>query len=233
VEKIVPVFGSDRREFIRHNVLTLDAVLDYPPQSMLRTDGTVWVTLVDVTATFGQVARPRNRNGLAAVVPRTNETWWSKPTNIYKITPAKYNDPDGFAAYVCPYADNSVNFKMLGSAADFMFTGDMDGCSFGIGMPNSNGDVRVGHSNAQARATGTNFSPNFGPQRTAQRQDLVTGGAGQAIVEPAAYRDNPPLGTEYKAVTVGLRIKGTWEFWYQHQNVDGMALRNLLGVTKL
>jgi hypothetical protein len=109
----------------------------------------------------------------------------------------------------------------------------MDGCSFGVGMPNSNGDVLVGHSNAQNKATGTNFNPNFGPQRTAQLQDLVTGGAGQAIVEPAAYRDNLPLGAEYKAVTVGLRINGTWGFWYQHRNVDGTALRDLIGVTKL
>jgi hypothetical protein len=96
-----------------------------------------------------------------------------------------------------------------------------------------NGDVLVSHSNAQNKATGTNFSPNFGPQRTARQQDLVTGGAGQAIVDPNVYRDNPPPGTEYKAVTVGLRIKGSWEFWYQHQNVDGTAWHNLLGVTKL
>src|SRR5262249_48085416 len=146
---------------------------------------------------------------------------------------AAWNDPDGFAAYICPYADNSVQFKTLGSDADYMFTGDMDGCSFGVGMPNSMGDVLVGHSNAQNQATGSNFSPNYGPQRTAQRQDLVGGGTGQSMLEPAAYRDNPPQGTEFKAVTIGLRISNAWEFWYQHQNVDGTDLRKLMAVTRL
>ncbi len=156
-----------------------------------------------------------------------------KADEIFKVTPTVWNDPDAFAAYICPYADNSVQFKTLGSNADYMFTGDMDGCSFGIGMPNGLGDVQVGHSNAQSQATGSTFNPNFAPQRAAQRQDLVGGGTDQSMLEPAAYRDNPPLGTEFKAVTIGLRIHNAWEFWYQHQNVDGTDLRKLMAVTKL
>lgn len=229
----MPTFGSDRREFIRHNLLTLDAALDDPAPAMLRPDGTVWVTLVDVTTTYNTVSRSRNRRGLAAVMPTVNQTWWNKVTNIYKVTPAVWNDPDAFAAYICPYADNSVQFKTLGSAADYMFTGDMDGCSFGIGIPNVMGDVRVGHSNAQNQAGGSTFNPDFVPQRNAQRQDLVGGGTAQSVLEPAAYRDNPPLGTEFKAVTIGLRISNTWEFYYQHQNVDGPDFRKLIAVTKL
>jgi hypothetical protein len=71
------------------------------------------------------------------------------------------------------------------------------------------------------------------PQRNAQRQDLVGGRTSQAVLEPDIYRDNPPFGTEFKAVTIGLRMNGTWEFWYQHQNVDGTDLRSLMAVTKL
>src|SRR5689334_17727192 len=65
------------------------------------------------------------------------------------------------------------------------------------------------------------------------RQDLIAGGSASALVDPDVYRDNPPLGTEYKAVTIGLRINCVWESWYPHQNVDGTAMRDLIGVTKL
>ncbi len=229
----MPTFGSDRREFIRHNLLTLDSALDFPTPAMMRPDQTVWVTLDDVTAAYTTVQRSRNRRGLATLMPTMNQTWWTKPANIYKITPAVWNDPDGFAAYICPYADNTAQFKTLGASADYMFTGDMDGCTFGIGMPNGIGDVLVGHSNAQNQAGGSTFNPNYVPQRNAQRQDLVGGGTAQSVLEPDDYRDNPPLGTEFKAVSIGLRINNTWEFWYQHQNVDGADFRDLMAVTRL
>jgi hypothetical protein len=228
----VPTFGNDPQAFIRHNLLTLDSVLDDPAPGLLRTDGTVWVTLEDVTAGFNTIERNRNRKGLAKVLPTMTQTQVTKTTRIYKITKAEWNNPDGFPAYICPYADNTARFKTLGSAAAFMFTGDMDGCTFGIGIPNSSGGVRVGHSNARDQATGTTFNPNFAPQRAAQQQDLVNGGTGASVIDPNIYR-NSPAGTDYRAVTIGLRIGDAWEFWYQHQNVDGCDLRSKLATTRL
>lgn len=232
-------FGDDPRAFIRHYLLTLDAQLDNPAPELLRTDGTVWVKLEDVTAAYTNgVIRNRNRKGLARLAPISQEisqqaAWWWTPTAIYQVTPAKYNDADAFAAYVCPYKDNSVQAKFLGADANYMFTGDMDGCTFGIGVPNSSGDVRVAHSNQQTLATGDQWNPNFAPQRTAQTQDVTNAGAGQHVLQPAVYRDNPPKGAELKAVTIGLRIKGAWEFYYQHQQVDGSDYRNKWATIKL
>lgn len=229
----MPTLGNNPREFIRHNLLTLDPALDYPAPNLLRSDGTVWVKLEDRTNKYGTVIRHRNRQGLARLVPRTNESWWTKPASIFAVVPASALDPDGFPAYVCPYQDNAANFKMLRTDANVMFTGDMNGCTFGVGIPTPNGDVRVGHSNAQNQATGTTFQPNFAPQRLDQQTDLAVGGAAHMFVDPDVYRDGAPLGTEFVAVTVGLRIDEAWEFYYQHQVADGVELREKLATTKL
>lgn len=229
----MPTLGNNPQEFIRHNLLTLSSALDDPSPNLVRSDGTVWVTLDDVTSQFKTVLRNRNRKGLARLVPRTNETWWTKLARIYEVVPAGVLDPDGFAAYICPYQDNATNFKMLGANASVMFTGDMNGCTFGVGIPNSIGNVRVGHANAKNQATGTNFNPNFVPQRAAQQASLTTGGAAQWLVDPDVYRDNPPQGMEFQAVTIGLRVGNAWMFYYQHQVADGVDLREKVATTKL
>ncbi len=217
----MPALGDDPEAFIRHNLLTLDSRLDDPPQAMLFRDGTVRVKLVDITDSYQTVIRNRNRRGLARLMPITKTNWWKRAARIYRVEPAGPFDDDAFAAYICPYADNAMNSKVLGADADVMFTGDMDGCSFGIGMPTPQGAVRVGHSNAQNQATGTQFNPDFAPQRAAQLNDLVGSNVAQAVVDPDIYRENAPLGSERKAVTIGLRIHGRWRFYYQHQQTDG------------
>jgi len=229
----MPTFGKDPREFIRHNLLTLEDTLHDPPARLLRSDGTVWVKLSDITGKFDQVNRNRNRKGLAKLMPKSNETWWTKPTHIFEVVPASPFDDDGFAAYICPYAPNTTGRKMLGSDADVMFTADMDGCTFGIGIPNSLGEVRVGHANAMNQATGSHFNPNYGPQRAAQTNSLQASNLSQTVLDPSEYRDNAPQGSELRAVTIGLRIKGVWEFWYQHHHADGDDYRNKVATTKL
>jgi len=152
---------------------------------------------------------------------------------IYEVTPANIGDVGAFAAYICPYEDNAVHAKYLGSAADFMFTGDMDGCTFGIGIPNGGGGVRVAHANERNMVGGSQWAPNFAPQRVAQTLDLQRVGASQHTLQPRTYRDNAPRGSEFKAVTIGLRIGNKWEFYYQHQHMDGTDYRNKLATTKI
>lgn len=229
----MPTLGSDPKAFIRHNLLTLDSSLDNPAPALVRPDGTVLVTLQDVTGQYTTVKRNRNRKGLARLVPKTCETWWTKPASVYKVVPGQQGDPDSFAAYICPYQDNNTHTKMLGNDANVMFTGDMDGCTFGVGIPNANGDVLVGHSNAQNQAQGTQFNPDFAPQRAAQLGNLQNQNVAQMVVDPDVYRDNATQGREFKAVTVGLRVGNTWEFYYQHQEVDGMDWREKVATSKL
>lgn len=217
----MPTFGRDPEAFIRHNLLTLDSALDDPAPALLFRNGTVRVRLVDITDSYATVRRNRRRRGLARLMPMTNTNWWVKAANIYRIVPAGPFDDDTFAAYICPYRDNDFKTKMLGEDADVMFTGDMDGCTFGVGMPNAQGSVRVGHANAQNRATGTQWNPDFTQQRTAQSNMMTANQLTRGVVNPDVYRDNAPQGSEFKAVTIGLRIKGTWRFYYQHQQTDG------------
>src|SRR5262249_12321174 len=154
--------------------------LDNPPPVWLRKDGTVLVKLVDATAEFGKVVRNRTRTGLAAKVPRTCQRWWTKPSKLYVVMPAKEGYADVFPAYICPYADNATHFRMLGADAAVMFTGDMDGCTFGVGVPNADGGVRVGHANAQIDAVGDDPT---GAQRQSQRDNLARGGLTR-LVDP-------------------------------------------------
>lgn len=217
----MPAFGRDPEAFIRHNLLTLHPDLDDPPQRMLFQDGTVRVRLEDITTSYQTVQRNRNRRGLARLMPHTNTAWWHTTARIYRVTPAFPSDDDAFPAYVCPYRDNDMKSKMLGDDADVMFTGDMDGCTFGVGMANAQGGVRVGHVNAQNLATGSTFQPDFTAQRAAQTNALTNAGLSRGMVEPSAYRDGAPLGTEFKAITIGLRVNRNWRFFYQHHWTDG------------
>jgi hypothetical protein len=60
-----------------------------------------------------------------------------------------------------------------------------------------------------------------------QRDALSTRGAGAHIVNPDVYRANVTysgvdrMDFEIIAVTVGIRIGGKWEFYYQHQRHGG------------
>jgi hypothetical protein len=105
----------------------------------------------------------------------------------------------------------------------------MDGCTFGVGIANADGGVRVGHSNAQTQAD-ENLPDPLAPQRQAQRDNLTTGGTAVRIVDPDRYRQTVVRGRDRKgrdiemgckAITIGLRINNTWEFYYQHQVHDG------------
>jgi hypothetical protein len=230
----MPNLGNDPRKFIRNNLLRLDATLWVPAVNLIQANGTVMVYLQDVSGQYSAVTRNRNRKGLARLVKRSNEQWWKKTASIYKVMPDLNNDPNAFAAYVCPYEQDHTHFKTLGNAADVMFTADMTGCTFGVGIPNANGDVLVGHANEAALMGGTPRNPDSTNQRATQQQNLVTGQngttAGARIIDPNVYYVDPH--TVSHIVTIGLRVNNKWEFYYQSMG-DGLGDTEKFGTIKL
>ncbi|MEP9379133.1 hypothetical protein ABLE91_20640 [Aquabacter sp. CN5-332] len=223
-------------EFYRKNLLIIHPDLNNPAPQLRRADNTVLVELVDVTKDHVTVKRQKQRNALARlIVPKSRKSFWETPSSIYKVCPATPGNRKAFPAYICPYSDNAIHSMMLGQAAEIMFTGEMDGCTFGVGMPNRDGGVRVAHANAQLKATGSQWKPNFTPQREEQDRMLSLARADAHTVQPAAYRDRtgPRDGTERTAVIIGLRNRATWEFYYQKQQSDGNDLRNLMELVKI
>ncbi len=221
-------------EFIRKNLLVIDQPLWNPAQQLKRSDNTVMVEFVDVTREFEVVKRTKQRNAVARfLVSKAKKSFWDTPATVYRVTAAAPGSRTAFPAYICPYTDNAVHSLMLGQAAQIMFTGEMDGCTFGVGIPNREGGVRVAHANAQLKATGRNFTANYEPQREEQNRMLTMARADAHTVQPAAYRDHERDGTERTAVIVGLRTKSTWDFYYQRTQSDGSALRNLMELVKI
>ncbi len=223
------LLGNDPRRFLRHNLLTLATAMENPSVNKMSPQGTVMVTLTDITNQWSTVTRNRNRKGLAALMPITSSTVWETPTNLYEVSDATNGASNAFPAYICPWSEDSVCTMTLGHNADVMFTGNMNGCTFGAGIPANDGTVRVGHANAASFATGTKDNPDFTTQRQMQRDALSTRGAGANIVNPDVYRANVTysgvdrMDFEIIAVTVGIRIGGKWEFYYQHQRYGGTA----------
>ena len=112
-------------------------------------------------------------------------------------------------SYICDYQKNDTKFVMLGDRAKFCFTITMNGCTFGIGAPNSSGDVIVSHCN---RASDSN-------QAVTQR-DITRGGhknANVTLLEPSMYR---PVA-QMTCTTFGLRIGSTWKFYFQSYRPSG------------
>ena len=232
-------FGNDPVKYLKNNLLTLESSLEDPGPEMVRRDGTVLVRLVDVSANWKTRFRNRHRKGLAALVPKSNQRWWSKPTAVRAVIPAKAGEADAFPAYICPWRTNHLCSMTLAGAAQVMFTGDMVGCTFGAGMANDKGGVRVGHANADHLFTGDGHSnADYAAQWKTQRDALKAVGAGNRLVDPADYRTtvSRTYQTEVRkksrmvtdqmgtvAITVGLWINRRWEFYYQHQVVDGGA----------
>lgn len=112
-------------------------------------------------------------------------------------------------SYICDYAKNNTNYALLSDKAKFCFTITMNGCTFGIGMPNSSGDVIVSHSN---RASD--------PNQAETQRDITLGGHrnGQVtMLEPSMYR---PVA-KMTCTTFGLRIGGRWKFYFQSYRPNG------------
>ncbi|MDX8130257.1 hypothetical protein QLH52_23405 [Methylomonas sp. OY6] len=138
---------------------------------------------------------------------------------------------DYLRAYWCPYEDDAMHSIMVGAGADFMFTSNMDGCSFGVGSATPTGDRRVAHINLRSQPNSHNLQDG-----TLAVQSLT-----DHHVKPDRYmkssRTPGSIPGEIKATTIGIRntATGAWSFHYQQYRLLGgqinqvylLALKNV------
>jgi hypothetical protein len=147
----------------------------------------------------------------------------------------------GLKAYWVAYEDDKAKRAMLGTEAKYMFTANMDGCSFGHGSKTGTGEVLVSHANAGgygaareelARKIGYSNDEALGLARSAQANeqarmlDKHMQPDSLQILHPSAYgvgQTNIQVNGQnfdiYKnaATVVGLRENGSWRFLCQRR----------------
>lgn len=151
---------------------------------------------------------------------------------VYEIVEAMPSTVDGgdiFMGYWCPYEINKTRYVTLTGAADYMFTATMDGCSFGIGTPASDGTVMVSHSNSAQDDTATSHQPMIDAQKRKLRSLL---GKKSKVFDPSDYRTRGLIKkkADVSAMTFGVRDGKKWKF-YAHRfrkEYPGMAVRYVL-----
>ena len=219
---------ADPVSFIRHNLLKIDGFCNDPPPQAFQPNGTILLTLQDVTNDYGGVQRPRNRKGVYALNNWIQGTTQYKATNLYLVRLATPNDAESFTAYICPYRTNASLSTHLGQNAALMFTAEMTGCSFGVGIPN-NGGVLVMHSNEAQLATQNSTAP----QVQGQLQQLQGANANARMLQPGQYRMVGDNGLDTRSTTIGIRKGRKWEFWFQNFNYGAGQGDQVISVTKI
>lgn len=152
--------------------------------------------------------------------------------NIFQRNPPSRNR-DYLDAYWCPYDPGQLHAIVVDNAADFMFTTNMDGCSFGVGHATPTGSRRVAHVNLWGATADS---------RGAQNMMLAVGGYDRLLINPNDYMQTPLAPTavngEIKVTTFGIRntASGHWSFWSQqyrllNNNNASVVLVDLLHAT--
>lgn len=123
-------------------------------------------------------------------------------------------------AYFCPYQNDKSFFVTLDNDADFMFTPQMAGCSFGVGSQNG-GVCRVGHVNFISLRNDYNEEAEkrermYSAQNAFLRNRLDIGN--DRVIKPSDYR-GPDLNLS--STTFGVRQGGTWSFKTLRYNKPG------------
>lgn len=144
---------------------------------------------------------------------------------VYKLRLAREGDAAPLAAYVCPYAQDSVQSVMLGNAALWCFTPTMDGCTFGIGSQ-ANGAVRVCHVNMNrggAAVGSLGVDAHREQQRKLQRNFAKSKvGLDATLIEPDTYMAEGGEAYKLKSTTFGRHVaNGPWTFFSQRYRYAG------------
>ena len=227
---------ADPLTFLRDNLLRYAGPRDPQPHH-LQANGTMLLALELKDPQNHPAARDRNRKGLPRLLKHLNlasrlGVSLTRGVNYYLARRATAADApaDTFPAYVCPYGENQGRSVFLGTDATLMFTVEMSGCSFGIGMPNGNGHVLVMHANDID--AGAQYGPRL--QDTRQYTRLVSANVYQQALEPGDYRTHDGQTIDTRATVMGLWRQGRWEFWYQHFNSDPTSGDlHMLSVTRI
>jgi hypothetical protein len=139
---------------------------------------------------------------------------------VYSLNLTDKNAQSGFQAYVCNYKQGEINYAFLGNDAIFMFTITMNGCTFGIGMPNPSGDVLVCHGNKAI--VGEKTPQQQAAEQLSQVRDGLLEQTGQSagmVLKPEQYRTD----SRTNSTTFGIRESGAWKFWMHRYRNLGLA----------
>lgn len=148
---------------------------------------------------------------------------------IVEATDSTAATGDVFMGYWCPYEINKTRYVTLTGTADYMFTATMDGCSFGIGTPASDGSITVSHSNSAQDDTKTSHQPMIDAQKRKLRSLL---GKSSKIFDPSDYRTRGFFNkkSDISAMTFAIRDGKKWKF-YAHRfrkEYPGVMVRYVL-----
>lgn len=117
---------------------------------------------------------------------------------------------NGMVIYYCDYKENAGTMATLGTKAEWMFTAEMNGCTFAVGNQVGGGRVAVGHMNFETAGTGWGEQTQD-RQRQAQRNYAYNRmGCDTQLIQPEDYK-----GTDnsQNATTFGELDVDTWRFW--------------------
>ena len=132
-------FLADPVDFMTNNVVST-------PEggSVNQSGGKKFFTLERLSGTATSVDRP------LATIP----TWMARP--------ASGGGGEGIMEiYWCPYQDDTIQSTVVGNEANVMFTAPMNGCSFGVGSPSSDGSRYVAHINMKSQNNAWNKQDNI------------------------------------------------------------------------
>ncbi|MCA9062175.1 MAG: hypothetical protein KDA96_03930 [Planctomycetaceae bacterium] len=163
-------------------------------------------------------------NGLirARISPNTNNHCVDANNNeipVFNLHNNGNNANDSVQAYLLCYKANQTHSVSVGHLANFMFTTTMNGCTLGIGPNLANGTRRITHSNVGGNAA-------LQRQATASVHGTSASLFGVRLLEPAVYR----MGMNNNATTFGIRVNGTWRFYFQSYQMLGSGNIRLNGV---
>lgn len=124
-------------------------------------------------------------------------------------------------AYYCNYSPDVATRLVVGQAADFMFTANMNGCTFLVG--HTNGQYIVSHSNAAE--TGYTVYQNTGSRKWGRLiQKVIQEVRGKKILQIPNPKIKHSCSLDSTTV-VGIRniTTGSWQFWRQINTVNAMG----------
>lgn len=125
---------------------------------------------------------------------------FNRASDVFELVPVAAGSAGSFQAWWCPYTQDETHHAVIGAAADFCFTSQIDGCSIGLGHETAAGDKLVVHSN-EARVTD--------PAAQAAAQDAMIRARGGATIRsvfgPASYRVDSKGQRRYEGTVVGWR----------------------------
>ena len=174
--------------------------------------------------------------GLAATAFNGTTTPGGLAIPVWQVSKAPKGEAY-FRSYIADYEQGATTFTMLGANehAEFCFTANMNGCTFGLGIQAGDGTLIVSHGNAANTGLRQNYDSSaigpvglLSPGKTAMQNALQLSralaghGPGGRVFEPEHYRFTNRL-----SVTFGYRPRvgpGNWTFYFINYTRAGLQV---------